>query len=82
MPGTVPYAGGSRDNRSAPILMNLSLMAGSEEEFLLLEIWCLQTHSRSIQGSDKPGKGCRGSRKLRSERTRRWRLSVGRGQAR
>lgn len=44
--------GWSRDSRPAPILMSLPSMAGLEDEFLLLEIWCLQTHSRGIQGSE------------------------------
>lgn len=37
LPGPVPHGGGSRDNRPDPILLVLPSVAGSEEEFLLLE---------------------------------------------
>lgn len=54
LPGTVPHGGGSRDNRPDPILLVLPSMAGSEEEFLLLETQSLKTDSRGIQGSERP----------------------------
>lgn len=55
--GAVPYGGGSRGNRPAPILMNLPSMAGSEEEFLLLEICCLQTIPEASKAVRSLGRG-------------------------
>lgn len=57
VPGAVLYGGGSRGNRPAPILMNLPSMAGSEEEFLLLEIWCLQTIPEASKAVRSLGRG-------------------------
>ena len=53
----VPYGGGSRGNRPAPILMNLPSRAGSEEEFLLLEICCLQTIPEASKAVRSLGRG-------------------------